>query len=57
MEKKPIKISLKMGIILLVIAIIVCSIILVIVMQKLKNNDSNDYVKKDDCKRFHSGVY
>lgn len=48
MEKKPIKISLKMGIILLVIAIIVCSIILVIVMQKLKNNDSNDYVKKDD---------
>ena len=41
MEKKPIKISLKVGIILSIVAIIVCSIILVVVIQQLKNNDNN----------------
>ena len=48
MEKKPIKISLKVGIVLSIIAIIVCSIALVVVLQKLKNNDTNNYTKKDD---------
>ena len=48
MEKKPIKISLKVGIILSIVAIIVCSIILVVVIQQLKNNDNNNYTKKDD---------
>ena len=48
MEKKPIKISLKVGIILSIIAIIVCLIILVVVMQNLNNTDNNNYTKKDD---------
>ena len=49
MEKKPIKISLKMGIILSLIAIIFCMIILAVIMFKIKNNNNEEiYVKKDD---------
>ena len=49
MEKKPIKISLKMGIILSLIAIIFCMIILAVIMFKIKNNNDEEiYVKKDD---------
>ena len=48
MEKKSIKISLKLGIVLSVLAIIVCSIILVVIMQKLSNNNNYNYTKKDD---------
>ena len=48
MEKKPIKISLKMGIVLSVIVIIVCIVAFIFIMQKFKNNDNNDYTKKDD---------
>ena len=49
MEKKPIKISLKMGIILSLIVIIFCMIILTVIMFKIKNNNNEEiYVKKDD---------
>ena len=48
MEKKPIKISLKMGIVLSVIVIIVCIVAFIFIMQKFKNNDNNNYTKKDD---------
>ena len=48
MEKKPIKISLKMGIVLSVIAFVVCMFFLLVFMQRFRNNDNNNYTKKDD---------